>query len=305
MATKKANKNQELSFDNTTTPKEVNANLIVPVIRQKTNTVINRSKSIGNESTLSSEILVKDLVLDLSYQRYPNETKVNKIVKNFDKGALGVIICSAREDGTIVILDGGHRIAAMRMMKLDDQFVDCLVYFGLTIPEEANLFNLINDNRTKPKTQDLFKAKVVAHDSSAVEIDKIFKKHNLSTSNQAGANLIRAVGTVSNLYKKNGSTNVDKTIEILKLAFGNHSSSFTDFALVSVSNMVSIYPNMDRNRLINALKLFGSISHWSNSGSIVSNQLKVKDRSIGMAIVAIRDYNKKLKTNRLDEKILW
>ena len=299
--------NNELSFDNTLSVTEANNSLRIPVIRRKTNTKINKTKvsNTGTQSTLSSEVVVNDLMLDLSYQRYPNEDKVNKIVKDFDRDALGVIICSAREDGSIVILDGGHRVAAMRMMGLEHTFVDCLVYFGLSVAEEANLFNLINDNRTKPKTQDLFKAKVVAEDADSVAIAKIIEKHGLFVSNKPTNNGFRAIGTISKLFKKNGKANIDATIGVLKNAFGTHSSSFSDVAIMSVSNMIAIYPNLDKNRLIATLSLYKTVSNWTSVGAVFSAQISAKDRSIGMSVVAIREYNKKLRANRLDEKILW
>jgi hypothetical protein len=299
-------KNAGLSFDATITAKDAKDNLKVPVIRKKANTKTNIKEINPNiESSLNSEIRVSDLVIDMSYQRFPNEDKVNNIVKNFNQDALGVLICSIREDGTIAVIDGGHRVAALRMMNLENSTVDCLVYFGLTIAEEAKIFNLMNDNRTKPKTHDLFKAKVTAQDPEAVAINAILEKHNLQMTNRPTNNAVRAAGTLSKLFKKNGAKNIDNTIDILKTAFDSHSSTLSDAALTAISNILAIYPEVDKARLIKALKLQVNSNLWASNGANISKQIKASDRSIGMSIVLIKDYNKKMKTNRLDEKKMW
>lgn len=299
-------KNVGLSFDATISTKDARNNLKVPIIRKKTNTKTNIKDVNPNvESSLNSEILVSDLVIDMSYQRFPNEDKVNNIVKNFNHDALGVLICSIREDGTIAVIDGGHRVAALRMMNLENSTVDCLVYFGLTIAEEAKIFNLMNDNRTKPKTHDLFKAKVTAQDPEAVAINAILEKHNLQMTNRPTNNAIRAAGTLAKLFKKNGAKNIDNTIDILKNAFDSHSSTLSDAALTAVSNILATYPEIDKTRLIKVLKLQINSNLWASNGALISKQIKASDRSVGMSIALINDYNKKLKINRLDEKKMW
>lgn len=299
-------KNVGLSFDASIKSIDAKKNIHVPIARKKTNTKIKKvSESEASFSSLNSEIKVDDLVIDLSYQRYPNENKVNEIVKNFDMDAVGVIICSMRDDGTLAVLDGGHRVAALRMLGLNDSTVNCLVYFGLSIEDEANIFNMMNDNRTKPKTNDLFKAKVVAKDADSVALNKIFEKHKLSVLDRPANNGIRAIGTISKIFKKYGGNVVDDTLHVLKNAFDSHSSSFTDVAIMAVSKILYIYKDIDKKRLTNALKNQHTAALWANNGATLSAQISPKDRSVGMAVLLVKDYNKKLKINRLDEKLIW
>jgi len=44
------------------------------------------------------------------------------------------------------------------------QQVNALVYFSLTIQEEAKIFALLNQEHTKPNTTDIFKAGIVSGD---------------------------------------------------------------------------------------------------------------------------------------------
>jgi len=299
-------KNVGLSFDATIKAEDAKKNLRVPIIRKKSNTKIDKTKNIGGtESALNSLVSVEDLMIDMSYQRFPNENKVNDIVKNFDPDAIGVLICSAREDGTIAVIDGGHRVAALRMLGFEKMNVDCLVYFDLTIAEEAKIFNLMNDNRTKPKTQDRFKAKVTSNDTNAVELNDIFKTVGLEVATKPMNNGIRAIGTVENVFKKHGADVTLKALTLLKEAFGSHSSSFSDVAIVAVANVLSTYKDVDLNRLSNALKVQVNASLWASNGAVLANQIRAKQTAIGMSILLIKDYNKKMRVNRLDEKMIW
>jgi hypothetical protein len=295
--------NKNINFDATVSSSDVKKALYIPVVDKK-NT---KTKPVGKNihqaalSSLNSLVKVEDLAIDLSYQRMPNELKVNSIVRDFDPDAVGVFIVSAREDGTIAVIDGGHRLAALRMLNMNHMNVNCLVYFGLSVEQEAQIFKTMNDNRTKPKTNDLFKAKVVANDADAREIDKILNKYGLSVSNGPAMNAVRAIGTITAIYKRSGGVVLDQTISVLKTAFDSHSSTFSDQALLAVSTLFDIYGNgIDFNRVFETLKGYGSTSAWSSKGSSVAKQGSFKHMYIGMLFVFCGDYNKRLKKNKID-----
>ena len=71
------------------------------------------------------------------YQRPTNAAQVEKIVANFDEARLGLPIVSARE-GRYHLLDGAHRVAAMR--KIGYSHAMCIVLTGLTYQDEAEYF---------------------------------------------------------------------------------------------------------------------------------------------------------------------
>lgn len=291
--------NIELNFDETISSKNAKNSLRVPIVNRNNKSI--SDEIVKNKSQLSSLVKVNELVIDMSYQREPNARKVSSIARAFNPDAVGVLICSAREDGTIAVIDGGHRVAAMHMLNLSDETVDCLIYFGLSIEEEAKIFHLMNDNRTKPKTNDIFKSKVASKDVDALTIQAILDRYGLSVVNRPAMNSIRAIGTLASLYKKNGAINIDSTINVLINSFGKHSTSFNDQALVAVSNIFAIYKkDVDSKRLITVLNSFGNTNLWTHSGSLVSKNMNYKSIANGMIHTAIVEYNKNLRKNRLD-----
>ncbi|MDY5220460.1 MAG: DUF6551 family protein, partial [Eubacteriales bacterium] len=50
------------------------------------------------------------------YQRVMNMRNVAGIVKHFDPAKLGVLVVSHRKDGTYAVLDGQHRLTALRKL---------------------------------------------------------------------------------------------------------------------------------------------------------------------------------------------
>lgn len=289
-----------LNFDAEIITSEVMQKLNVPIVSRKSH---KKAKSIHemSDSKLITNVKVEDLIIDLSYQRNPGREKVGKIVREFDPNALGVIICSMRENGVLAVIDGGHRVSALNIMGLGHSDVRCLVFFDLSIQQEAEMFAMLNDNRTKPKTHDIFRSKVVAKDKEAVEINSILQKYNLKPGNFSGMNVIRAIGTLSIIYKKHGLDVLDDTINCLTSSFGAHSTSYNDEALHSVSQFIAVNRGkINYKRLIDVLTSYGSPSLWYGKGSVIAKQANFSKVYHGMIFVLVNDYNKRLKNNRVD-----
>lgn len=104
---------------------------------------------------------------DPSYQR-DIQAKHKKIVAEFNEDALGVPLVGERSDGTLWIVDGLQRITALR--KLNWVKVRCDVFASAGPEHEAEVFKLVNCNRTKLRPGDIFKALLTGHDPVAWEI---------------------------------------------------------------------------------------------------------------------------------------
>lgn len=79
------------------------------------------------------------LTSGLPYQRPVNPKEVDRLIREWDERLLDPVIVSFR-DGKFYVVDGQHRIAAMRRMNGGGGvMVDCKVYNGLTYEQEAGL----------------------------------------------------------------------------------------------------------------------------------------------------------------------
>ena len=80
------------------------------------------------------------LELDLTYQRPTDPVRVKKIVETFDPALVNVLKVSVR-NGHNYVFDGGHTLAALKMINGSDDFpVLCQIFHGLSYEEEAVLF---------------------------------------------------------------------------------------------------------------------------------------------------------------------
>lgn len=255
-------------------------------------------------SQLNSRVKVGDIKIDHRYQRALNDAKVDDIVNNFNPSGLGVVILSIRENGEIYAIDGAHRINALCRLGKINHDIDSLVYFDLSLQEEAELYLLLNDKRTKPKRSELAKAAVISGDSKAVAIDNILKKHNLAFGDRPANNTIRAVSTVENIANKAGVDVLDSVLTVLINANGSHASSFQAEYLGSVALIIANYKNIDMSRLTQAIVKLGDPSLYVTTLAINagSNTHYAKLSSMACKIVDI--YNSRLKASRLDKNVV-
>lgn len=88
---------------------------------------------------IDREIHTDRLTSGLPYQRPVNPKEVDRLVREWDERLLDPITVSFR-DGKFYVIDGQHRISAMRRMNGGNGvMVNCKVYNGLTYEQEAAL----------------------------------------------------------------------------------------------------------------------------------------------------------------------
>jgi hypothetical protein len=110
-----------------------------------------------------------DLVVDPKYQRTLRLSHAQRIAKNYDDSLLGVFWVSLRSDGRSYLLDGQHRLEALRIIGEMHKQVPSIVYEGLTAEQEAQIFALTQDRsgRINLRAVDLYRAKLAAGDETA------------------------------------------------------------------------------------------------------------------------------------------
>lgn len=81
----------------------------------------------------------KDLIVNGKAQREIQPWKVKKIVKEFNPLLVNPIKVSFRS-GKYYVFDGQHTVAALKEVNGGDCTVRCVVYYGLTEADEAELF---------------------------------------------------------------------------------------------------------------------------------------------------------------------
>lgn len=152
-------------------------------------------------------------------QRELKQHRVDHLVANFDLEQLGTPVVSER-DSAFYILDGQHRIEALREIGWGDQQVQCWTYTDLTEADEAERFLKLNDTLTVDGYSK-FRVGVNAGREQEVDIDRIVRSQNLVISRDRIEGAISAVGTLRRVYDRGGPACLSRTLRIVRDAYGD------------------------------------------------------------------------------------
>lgn len=153
------------------------------------------------ENSFREELIpVSDLDVDRAVQRTQMDVrKVERIVRNYNPAALGVITVSERGPVNMVIIDGMHRTEATRRVTDGQGRMLSHVFKGLTIAEEAQMFLDLNAG-TQPSLVDKFRVRLTAEDPIAKGINDLVHAFGWVIAPTMGTGSIQCVGTVEKIY---------------------------------------------------------------------------------------------------------
>lgn len=157
-------------------------------------------------------------------QREFKENHAAEFAADFDLEALGYPVVSKR-DGNYYIVDGQHRVAALKMIGWGDQSIQCEVYEGLSEAEEAELF-LRRDKRRAIQAFDRFRIGVVAEREDELDINRIVMGCGLRVATDQDSKSIAAVGALHKTYQNGGAKTLSRSIRILRDGFPDDPAAF-------------------------------------------------------------------------------
>jgi hypothetical protein len=184
------------------------------------------------------------LKLAAEYQRGLKASRVKKLANELDLDGLGVVTVAKRKNGDYVVIDGQHRVAALEFHGFGDWVLDCKVYEGLTIKDEAHMFRLLN-KFDKPSPFDDFHAGRVQGDKECLAIDEIVQEAGLQVSGSKRDGVLTCVRTLQKVYRMNGAAEgpevLAETLEIVKAAWGSERSAMDGNVIEAVAIFLAAY----------------------------------------------------------------
>jgi hypothetical protein len=181
-------------------------------------------------------LAVSTLVVDPDVQRGLDIRRVNKIAEALDLDALGVVTVSHRANGNYHIVDGQHRVSAVKLAGGETEKILCRIFSGLSIEDEARLFRLLN-NTAKPQALDLFRVRVIEGDPVAVDIDRIISAHGWKVMFSAHGGAFGAVAAAERIHRLDPAA-LDKAVATLTRAWGHDDTATVDGRLVEGVGLV-------------------------------------------------------------------
>ena len=179
-----------------------------PSEAQQTLLLDGREGAPAKEVEQRIECVPLERIVTEQYQRILNMKNVAGIVKNFDPAKLGVLVVSHRTDETYAVLDGQHRLTALRRLGYDA--ANCIVLEGMTIRQEADYFRRQNENKQSLRINDTFNASLWAEDAESLRIKELMDKYGFRHGKSGQPMCICAIGALQRILRRFG----DRTLEL-------------------------------------------------------------------------------------------
>lgn len=132
--------------------------------------------------------------VDHHYQRPADPRWVTTIARNFDPDLLDVFKVNLRSDGTYWLINGQHRLRALRAKEMHDAVVCCDLYTGLTVAEEAKLFTETQALTKRISVRDRWRARKAEQDPVTLAIDAVLDEYGLADAQSL------AYGTIQSIF---------------------------------------------------------------------------------------------------------
>ena len=250
-------------------------------------------------------IAVEKLQVDPAYQPSLAQSRVNSIASKFDPDLLQAITVNVRTDGTWYVIDGQHRVAAIRKRGL--RSVKAWVFYGLSVAEEASLFyKLATQRRGSLPAIARYQSLLAAEDVEIVAIQKVLDEHHLIIGKSGGCNRIAAVNAILWIWREHGEVIFRESLNVILKAYPSDNHRWIAPLLESVAMFIKRYPEASIDRLTGKLqttiatKVIAEINHLNEgiNGAMASSGHR--DRPVYLRIdcgaeVLVRYYNRNLK----------
>lgn len=128
---------------------------------------------------------IPQLQIDPAYQRSidtgSSQGLIRRIAMQWDWGLCQPLTVAKRDDGSLWVIDGQHRLAAARLRN-DIYDLPCVVVSSVSAIDEAAAFVSLNQQRRPLSKLDIFRAALAAQDDEAVRILQALENAGLSVA---------------------------------------------------------------------------------------------------------------------------
>src|SRR6185436_4107945 len=223
--------------------------------------------------------------------------RIERMKRDYNEGALGVITVSRRNPVTNVVIDGMHRRQLVAEVTDGAGQVLCHVYHGLTVPEEAAMFLALNYS-TQPTFLDKFRVRVRGGDPIAVGINQLVNAEGWTIQKELGNGAIQAVKTVERIYNK--SILFDRepnllmmTLRVMTKAWGRDPDVSSGVLLEGMAAFLAVNDGkVDFDSLVHKLRGYPDGAYGLLTNGKALRSTKRISAPIAIAELLVTEYNK-------------
>ena len=213
----------------------------------------------GNEIALALiplDILHADPVLQRTTETPKGRENIENIKRDFNPIKFDPITVNIRENMELSVVDGQHRVVAMRELGRGHQVFPAMVSFGQTLSEEANRFWTQDDN-TKPVTLiEKFRTKqsdVTQH--QARSIAAVLSEYGYEVKSSSAPGTLRCIASIEAVYGNHGEGLLRAVLVVLSEAWGSDVGRVDNRLFRGLARFITHYGHaVDPNRLTRTLR---------------------------------------------------
>lgn len=188
-----------------------------------------------------------------SYQRDIAGHKLKIMIRDWDPQKAGYVLLSLRADGNLYVVDGQHRVEAVRNLQGKiGPYIAAIVREGMTSQEEASFFALQSKKyQTTLKPEDVHKAMLEAGDVEALSVNRIAAScgyHIGAKGRHAGTGRIKAVSALYDIQEQYGPNHLDETLAFVAITWGTETPP-THTLLMGVALFYAMFPDANGSSL--------------------------------------------------------
>ena len=265
-----------------------------------------RSFDAGKYTKGFEELFAADLKVDIDVQRTTDSSWLDRLEAAWDPKKVGIIMVSRRANGDCYIINGQHRqVVALR--RDPAAIMDCEIFEGLSVEEEADMFLDYNTHQKPISVFDKYRIALKANRTIEMLMATTVTMRGLEFSKSKGNRSISAVAACRRIITKwdssesslaAGETLTDllgNTLTYAELAFGAHPWVWDGNLLQAIAQVIHRNRSkIDYNRLVEKLRTkhpdewqaLGMLGVKGGGGSV--------SRSTAMARMIVAEYNKRL-----------
>jgi len=158
-------------------------------------------------------------------QRKFSKAQAEEYAADFDIEALGYPVLN-RRDSRWYIVDGQHRIAALRLMGWGDLKLECECYYELTEQDEARLF-LERNRRRNVAPFESFRVALTAGRGRECSVNDVVTAVDMRVARGNTPGNIAAVTALLAVYDRGGAKTLQRALVILRDAYASNHLALT------------------------------------------------------------------------------
>lgn len=232
-------------------------------------------------------------------QRDLNQSRVDRILANLDLEQIGTPTVNQRE-GNFYIIDGQHRVQALRDFGLGAELLQCWTYEGLSEEAEAEMFLKLNDTLAVD-LMSKFKVGIQAGREEDCDINRIVLSQGLKITREKVDGGIAAIGTVQRVYRRYGGATLGRSLRIIRDSFGD---AGLEAPVIDGMGRVTAQFNgslSDDHLVKNLRTMRGGVSGLLNMAETTRRQMGIqKGDAVAANIVAVYNRDKRGKAKLPD-----